>query len=399
MNKSKLINSTESVVMPVNSLKSSYEKRELIVNKDYQRDCDWNKNQRSKLIVSIFDNYPLGEILRNRMYRDTEDGIQEEYFELVDGQQRMVYSIFSFINNEFSLSKEDSKYIIECYYVYFSKKGNVLNVKKMFDKYEKGEEVSLKYKNLPEKLQDKINSFNISVRTLNYSDYEEIKEYFRRVQQGTPLKGEQIIHTIESELNNIIKNKLSKNESVLRFFNLINERGVRKKNAEIKIAACILEVLALYHDGRNLGTPKDLPQWVGKQNDETKFLKSIDKVVAFLNSANENNLKFKKTAGKSEIKLLTILILYSDKISVEDIFNIVVNSNLIKTYHNKINDEKYGILMKSLVDCGLDDVYNHYGESLIRFSMLRAGSHDSTKVKHIVSGLENSFKNKNLVLV
>ena len=399
MNKSKLINSTESVVMPVNSLKSSYEKNELIVNKDYQTDLRWVKSQKSKLIVSIFDNYPLGEILRNRMINYIEDGIEEEYFELVDGQQRMVYSIFSFINNGFALTKEDSKYLIEGYYSYFRKEENKSNVKKMFDRYEKGEEVSLKYKNLPNKLQDKMNSYNISVRTLNYTNSSDIKEYFRRVQQGTPLKNEQIIHTVESELNDIIKDKMGGNENIVRFFKFYNENGSLKKDSENKLNSSVLEVLALYHDNRNIGVPKDLWKWVAEQNDVDLFDKSINKILTFFDDISKTKLKYEMTAGKTDIKLLMLLVLFTEKMSINDIFNITTVSSKIKAYSNKQNSQRYNEILLFLQKCDLADLILEHEEIIISFSSLRSGSHDKTHISRVIKNLESVCYNRVGVLV
>ena len=96
----------------IESLKKDYEGSNLRANLEYQRyNNAWGTQQKNSLIVSILQNFPIGEIIRNKVA--SSDGISEE-FEIVDGFQRIT-AISEYVNDNFALNPENSRKIIYYY--------------------------------------------------------------------------------------------------------------------------------------------------------------------------------------------------------------------------------------------------------------------------------------------
>ncbi|WP_425438410.1 DUF262 domain-containing protein [Methanobacterium petrolearium] len=74
-----------------------YKEKDLVFNTEYQRSEVWNLKKKQKLIDSIIKEYNLGMIFLRRN--------EENYFEVLDGQQRLK-SIFKFLENEYPTSGE-----------------------------------------------------------------------------------------------------------------------------------------------------------------------------------------------------------------------------------------------------------------------------------------------------
>ena len=62
----------------IDALKKDYEGKKLKANLEYQRyNNAWGPQQKGSLIVSILQNYPIGEIIRNKV--NSPDGISEKF--------------------------------------------------------------------------------------------------------------------------------------------------------------------------------------------------------------------------------------------------------------------------------------------------------------------------------
>lgn len=75
-------------------LNRKYEKKQLILDPDFQREAVWKKEQKSELIETVLMGIPLPIFYLN----ETKEG----KLVVVDGKQRLT-TFFSFINNEFRL--------------------------------------------------------------------------------------------------------------------------------------------------------------------------------------------------------------------------------------------------------------------------------------------------------
>lgn len=69
----------------------------------YQRNAVWTERQKSYLIDSILNGYPIPELI---IQEDIDEKGQAKYI-IVDGQQRM-RAVFEFLADQFGLNKEDS---------------------------------------------------------------------------------------------------------------------------------------------------------------------------------------------------------------------------------------------------------------------------------------------------
>lgn len=76
-------------------LKYDYDRKELVLQPEYQRFFTWDIEKQSKLIESIVLGYPL-----NPLHLSEE----EHGMEVIDGQQRLT-TVFRFIDNKFVLTK------------------------------------------------------------------------------------------------------------------------------------------------------------------------------------------------------------------------------------------------------------------------------------------------------
>lgn len=351
--------------------------------------------------MSIFENYPLGEIIRNRVFINV-DGISEIKYELVDGQQRIT-TIIKFMNDEIALTDEDSRKIISDFLPYFEKSKSTKNIEKALTKFYEKEKLALKYKSLPTQLQEKIKTCSLSVRTLEVEDSDYILEYFRRVQSGKRLTNEDMVHTVVNQLTDKTK-EFSTNKKILNLFDFVFESGEEKKDASRKINLCVLEMISLFCDGRDMGVPKDLWKWVNEQpSSELKpeHSAAISTIKEFFSTINTDNKKL--SAGKTEIKLILSLILYgynelSGKLGFDInnfanlIFNIALVTKSVKTFNMKRTPDSEEKLISNLKEFGLFEYYQKNPEAFNNFALLRAGSHPQDEVKKFSIEIINLLK-------
>lgn len=131
-------------------LKLHKHRAEIDLSPEYQRGKVWSKYKQQLLIDTIVKKMHIPPIYFRVL--------QNEYYECVDGQQRLT-AIFDFFDNKFSLSKKYS-----------------------------GDEIGgLYFKDLPNKLRDRIEDYELVVFEISNASDEEIREMFDRLQRGMPL--------------------------------------------------------------------------------------------------------------------------------------------------------------------------------------------------------------------
>ncbi|MGI9461917.1 MAG: HNH endonuclease family protein [Alphaproteobacteria bacterium] len=157
---------------------------------DYQRPPVWNNSQKKLLIDTILWGYDIPKI-----YWRQPDMSKEEY-EVVDGQQRL-RAIWSYFDGKYALPDNA-------------------------DNIDGVSVAGLKYKDLPDKLKLKINTYNIDIVTMQDSDDAECREMFLRLQNGTSLKAQEVRNAKSGNMRNFIKD-LIKHE----FFSRLPFKDVR----------------------------------------------------------------------------------------------------------------------------------------------------------------------------
>lgn len=125
-----------------------------------QRSLVWTKDQKSLLIDTILNGYPIPPMYANK---NTETKV----LDMLDGKQRS-NAIKSYINDEFALSSVVSE--VEC-----AEEGDKIEV------------AGLKFSELPEELRDRILEKTIEIRSYDDLTDEEQNEMFRRINNGKPL--------------------------------------------------------------------------------------------------------------------------------------------------------------------------------------------------------------------
>lgn len=81
---------------------SWYHEYSLIVNRKYQRKLVWSLKEKRLFIDSIINKYPTPSIIVSCYDGFDENGKTKEYFEIIDGLQRL-NAIVSFVDNEFGI--------------------------------------------------------------------------------------------------------------------------------------------------------------------------------------------------------------------------------------------------------------------------------------------------------
>jgi uncharacterized protein with ParB-like and HNH nuclease domain len=394
-----------SETVQVKYIKDEIQNGSLKIDHEYQRESGaWKKQQKSKLIMSIFEGYPLGEIIRNEKIELDEVGYNVPAYYLVDGQQRCT-TLIEYMDNEFALTDEDSKRLINLCYVYFqnNRDGNKY-ISKLMEKYDKGEPVVIKYKSLPTPLQNRINSYKINLRTITNRDQSWIEEYFVRVQEGEKLKAHDLIHPVKNELTNLTK-QLSRNEKVLCLFDMKFENGELKKDATRVLNTCFLELIGLATASINMGVPKEIKPWLDRltaselTEAELETFKIVDDFFNDIESNNEN-LKVAKT----EIKLILAFIIFGYPLAknLKDfdlnkfaryIFNVAITSKNVKNFNEKPTKRSETELYDALVQTDLKEIYDNNIEAFRNLALLRKGSHNKAEVETTVYSIMNLYTN------
>lgn len=164
----------------------------------------WNNLQKSELIESVVKDYPIPNVF---VVEDT--GRKKNI--VIDGKQRLT-TIYEFVNNEFRLHKSINPVVVE----------------------EKEYEMAGKlFKELDETIQTIINEYNINIGDITESSDDEIREAFRRLNNGKALtKSQKNNIYISEELGRGILDVLENSTYEFTTTEEVKKRG-RKKAGEI----------------------------------------------------------------------------------------------------------------------------------------------------------------------
>lgn len=159
----------------------------------YQRGYVWKDDFKDKLIYSIIKSYPTGNISIRVLKDANAKGAKSE---VVDGQQRLT-TIRDFILNEYTIKSEWSRKIIELIRDYFEQaKESDESLDKLLKKLSNKGAIKLKYKDLPEIIKGNINAYNIPMTYIADASDQQIREYFRFLQNQERLRAGEIINSM-----------------------------------------------------------------------------------------------------------------------------------------------------------------------------------------------------------
>ena len=373
---------TSNSVFNIDTLKKDYESGRLSINSSYQRtNTAWTNLQKSALIYSILDNCPVGEfqITNTKPY----------HHDIVDGYQR-ISAICDFINNHIKMSPEDSNNLLQKFSSEFDEDSRILI------KWSSGKNVRLKFENLPDTLKHRIIYYQINTKILSgWTDFE-IREYFRRVQNGTPLTTNDKLYTVSTPITDRIKS-ISMNPVYLKALNLYHDNGKMTKSADRRVYGIFLE--ALYcASGFYINQAKYLiPFFTKSENhNSAKLHMMIDKIEEFLMSLNHMDTQLFRSSGyKTDLLLMFALVLLGEWSDISDsklfIIKIVQITSSYSTWNNNRNDETLNVFKSELAQYGLRDFYLEHPTLLHDLSSLRASGHNKDKVSAISLAISEAF--------
>lgn len=159
----------------------------------YQRGYVWKDDFKDKLIYSIIKFYPTGNISVRVLKTPNAKGAKSE---VVDGQQRLT-TIRDFAANNYIIKSEWSRKIIEVIMNYYEAAGvQDETVDKLKKKLLSKGNVRLKYSDLPTIIQGNINSYNIPMTYIADATDQQVREYFRFLQNQERLRAGEIINSM-----------------------------------------------------------------------------------------------------------------------------------------------------------------------------------------------------------
>lgn len=172
---------------------SALERKELLINKDYQRGSGiWPDFAKSYFIDTILENYPFPKIYLYQAFdRTTERPIKE----IVDGQQR-VSTIVDFYKNKLVLTSASKKY------------------------------AGMRFNDLPEDARHRFISFQIETSTIYSASRAELLEMFRRMNAYTsPLSSAEKRHaTYQGKFKWYIVEKADTHAELLEQFRILSPK-------------------------------------------------------------------------------------------------------------------------------------------------------------------------------
>jgi len=159
----------------------------------YQRGYVWKDDFKDKLIYSIIKQYPTGNI-SIRVLQEKND--KSATREVVDGQQRLT-TIWNFVSDKYVVKSEWSRKIIEEIQGYFLN-ANIPDkaLDKLVKKLGNKGKISIKFSDLPFVIKNNINSYNLAVTSISNASEEQIREYFRFLQNQERLRAGEIINSM-----------------------------------------------------------------------------------------------------------------------------------------------------------------------------------------------------------
>lgn len=168
--------------LPVHILYDRYKKKRLDVKPEYQRSKAWSDNLKSELIDTVLHEWPMGLVMLNVDQRLDSSGKPIDYYDVVDGQQRL-RSIFEYMDAFEDWTRGSSK------------------------KSSK----TRPYASLTESDQERFKDYRVSVALMRGYETDEILDVFSRLQNGRPLRIGEKVKALRTPHKSYIK-QLTENE-------------------------------------------------------------------------------------------------------------------------------------------------------------------------------------------
>lgn len=176
------------------------------VEAEYQRGIVWSKPQRLLLIDSILRGFDLPKIFLRKL----PDG-SDYLFDVIDGVQRLT-SIWEFLSDELRLPRSSEYPTI-------------------------GAIGGKTWSELPQDAKDRLQFAKITVSEIETEGEDEIRQLFRRLQEGEPLNAAEVRNAMDVPVRHFVAETLAKHE-------LWQETGIRStRRAWDELSAIVLALV------------------------------------------------------------------------------------------------------------------------------------------------------------
>jgi len=322
MSSFKKVTDKEVIPMTVAAVMNWLQHETINLNPSYQRDPVWKKEQKVYLIDSIIRDYDLPKLYFLK--------VNDDKYDVVDGQQR-VRTLSEFLDDEFSLSASDYN----------------------------GEYAGKKFSQLPPKVKNLINEFELHIVELNGDRWtdEVIRDVFQRLQKGTPLNPAEKRHALTGNIRLVVEDLSSSN-----LFSKCSQLSSSRFGYEDAAA----KILHLILDGEKNGLKAASIAKTYKNYRDLSLTDSrvqeLKKAMNFLSKALDGNPYFKKY---SVISVTTAMVELMKNLSFVGKHEEVA-AMLIKIEEDRLNNDKlssqdpnYNVELSKLTSAARSDRVDH----------------------------------------
>lgn len=263
----------------------------------YQRGFVWKDDFKDKLIFSIIKSYPTGNISIRVLNTPNERGAKSE---VVDGQQRLT-TIRDFVSNQYVIKSDWSRQIIEVIRDYFAAaKVEDAAVDKLVKRLQNKGTVHLKFNDLPEIIKGNIHSYNIPMTYIADATDDQVREYFRFLQNQERLRAGEIINSLPpTNLESFLLSITHKN----LFLDII---GFSDNRAEFN--KLFYSTIGLFDGKISFGTTdKTIQQYAGNAGVPTTGLAATNRMVDQINAIVAYGNPLLQNTRKRFLKYLLLL--------------------------------------------------------------------------------------------
>ncbi|MEE1077353.1 MAG: DUF262 domain-containing protein [Acutalibacteraceae bacterium] len=346
----------------------------------YQRGYVWKDDFKDKLIYSIVKSYPTGNISVRVLKNPNAKGARTE---VVDGQQRLT-TIRDFVSNQYIIKSEWSRRIIEVIHNYYqTAKVQDEVVEKLVKKLENKGNIRLKYSDLPTIIQGNISSYNIPMTYIAEATDQQIREYFRFLQNQERLRAGEIINSMPATNLEVFLERINHKNLFLDIIGFSDNRAEFEK--------IFYSIIGLFDSKISFGTTdKFIQSYAAKADTPSMGLERTNRMVEQINAI----LSVEKTIlSNTRKRFLKYLLLLAGLGYVD--FNDYVEEKLKKL---KNIDDKFSVFFSAKANV-VEQEYAEYSDAVIEemrlIALLTKGGHPLTRVENRMKMLAYYVNNQN----
>lgn len=333
----------------------------------YQRGYVWKDDFKDKLIYSIIKSYPTGNISVRVLKIPNAKGAKSE---VVDGQQRLT-TIRDFVSNQYIIKSEWSKKIIEVIKNYYESAGvQDETVHKLVKKINNKGNVRLKFNDLPEIIKGNINSYNIPMTYIADATDQQVREYFRFLQNQERLRAGEIINSMPATNLEVFLDNISHKNMFLDIIGFSDDRAEFDK--------IFYSVIGLFDSKISfVTTDKTIQSYAAKAETPTIGLNKVNTMVEQINSIISVGNSVLTATRKRFLKYLLLL----SGLKLVDFSTDTVSK--LKTLKNI--DDKLSVFFSAKANV-IEEEYKGYSEAVIEemrlIALLTKGGHSLSRVEN-----------------